>query len=166
MDYKHTCYTIFTHFQDITNNICDFGRPFFAPSFFTRPQPIHHISTRTYSFLPGWTGIYIKLWSQVSARLCYRLRAGPEVIKPYSVLMLNSVLRPNAQQRIHAHGGYKMSWLPTQLSMPPSAYLQWRANEGARLMKLCCFFINRRSRNGTLSSLKVRIHVNKYSVVC
>ena len=31
MDYKHTCDTIFTHFQDITNNIYGFGRPFFAP---------------------------------------------------------------------------------------------------------------------------------------
>ena len=46
MDYKHTCDTIFTHFQGITNNIYGFGRPFFAPSFFT------DISTRPYSFLP------------------------------------------------------------------------------------------------------------------
>ena len=34
MDYKHTCDTIFTHFQGITNNIYGFGRHFFAPSFF------------------------------------------------------------------------------------------------------------------------------------
>ena len=34
---KHTCDTIFTHFQGITNNIYGFGSPFFAPSFFTRP---------------------------------------------------------------------------------------------------------------------------------
>ena len=32
--YKHTCDTIFTHFQGITNNIYGFGRPFFAPSVF------------------------------------------------------------------------------------------------------------------------------------
>ena len=36
MDYKHTCDTIFTHFQGITNNIYVFGRLF----------------TRPYSFLP------------------------------------------------------------------------------------------------------------------
>jgi len=29
--------TIYTHFQSITNNIYGFGRPFLAPSFFTRP---------------------------------------------------------------------------------------------------------------------------------
>ena len=46
MDYKHTCDTIFTRFQGITNNIYGFGRPLFAPSFFT------DISTRPYSFLP------------------------------------------------------------------------------------------------------------------
>ena len=36
---------------------------------------------------------------------------GPEVIKPYSVLMLNSVLRliSHAQLRMRAHGGYKTS---------------------------------------------------------
>ena len=60
MDYKHTCDTIFTHFPGITNNIYGFGRPFF-----TRPQPVHHISTRPYSFFTrpndGWTGLYIKL---------------------------------------------------------------------------------------------------------
>ena len=49
MDYKHTCDTIFAHFQGITNHIYGFGRPFFAPSFFL---PVHHISTRPYSFLP------------------------------------------------------------------------------------------------------------------
>ena len=44
MDYKHTYDTIFTEFQGITNNIYGFGRPFFAPSFFTRPPiflPVH-----------------------------------------------------------------------------------------------------------------------------
>ena len=105
-----------------------------------------------------------KVWlcgSQASACLCSRLRAGPEVIKPYLVLMFNSILT----LRSHAHGGYKTSWVRTQLSMPPWAYPQWRANEGARL-KRRCFFINRRSRNGTLSLMKVRIHVNKCSVVC
>ena len=58
MDYKHTCDTIFTHFQSITNNIYGFGRLFwllhflnFYPSIFvfTRPND-------------GWTGLYIKLW--------------------------------------------------------------------------------------------------------
>ena len=35
----------------------------------------------------------------------------PEVIKPYSVLMLNSVLRlrSHGQLRMRAHGGYKTS---------------------------------------------------------
>ena len=47
MGYKHTCDTIFTHFQGITNNIYDFGRRFFA-IFFTRPND-------------GWTGLYIEL---------------------------------------------------------------------------------------------------------
>jgi hypothetical protein len=37
MDYKLKRDTIYTHFQDITNNIYGFGRPFFAPSFFTSP---------------------------------------------------------------------------------------------------------------------------------
>ena len=41
--------TIYTHFQDTTNNIYGFGRPFFAPSFF---PPSTHISARPYSFLP------------------------------------------------------------------------------------------------------------------
>ena len=61
MDYKHTCDTIFTHFQGITNNIYDFVRPFFAPSFF---YPSTHISTRPYSFIPVQVtgmGLYIKL---------------------------------------------------------------------------------------------------------
>jgi hypothetical protein len=46
MDYKHTCDTIFTHFQGITNNIYGFGRPFlilFYPSA-SRPPiflPVH-----------------------------------------------------------------------------------------------------------------------------
>ena len=55
MDYKHTCDTIFTHShesQGITTNMYGFGKPFFDPSFFTRPQPVHHIFTRPYSFLP------------------------------------------------------------------------------------------------------------------
>jgi len=53
---------------------------------------------------------------------------GPEVIKPYSVLMLNSVLRlrSHAQLRMRAHGGYKTSWVRTQLSTPPWAYAQRR----------------------------------------
>ena len=44
MGYKHTYDTIYTHFQGIYNNIYDFGRPFFSPSFFTRPPiflPVH-----------------------------------------------------------------------------------------------------------------------------
>ena len=44
MGYKHTYDNIYTHFQGITNNIYGFGRPFFAPSFFTRPPiflPVH-----------------------------------------------------------------------------------------------------------------------------
>ena len=49
MDGKHTCDTIFTHFQGITNNIYGFGRRFFASSVFYLST---HISTRPYSFLP------------------------------------------------------------------------------------------------------------------
>ena len=49
MDYKHTCDTIFTRFQGITNHIYGFGKPFFAPSFF---YPSTHIFPRPYSFLP------------------------------------------------------------------------------------------------------------------
>ena len=37
--------TIYTHFQGITNNIYGFGRPFFAPSFFTRPPIFLHKAT-------------------------------------------------------------------------------------------------------------------------
>ena len=33
--------TIYTHLQDITNNIYGFGRLLFAPSLFTRPPPVH-----------------------------------------------------------------------------------------------------------------------------
>ena len=49
MDYKHTCDTIFTHFQGITNNIYGLGR-LFAP-FLPVHHPSTHISTRPYSFL-------------------------------------------------------------------------------------------------------------------
>ena len=38
MDYKHTCDTIFTHFQSITNNIYGFGRPFLLNAFCTHPH--------------------------------------------------------------------------------------------------------------------------------
>ena len=50
MDYKHTCDTIYTHYQGITNNMYGFGRPFFAPSF---PPPI---------FLPVHIGFYPSKW--------------------------------------------------------------------------------------------------------
>ena len=58
MDYKHTCDTIFTHFQGITNNIYGFGR---LSSFIS--LPVHHPSTHIFispqQFLPiqmtgGW----------------------------------------------------------------------------------------------------------------
>ena len=61
MDYKHTCDTIFTRFQGITNNIYGFGRPFFAPSFLlVHPYfyPSIFVFTRPND---GWTGLYIKL---------------------------------------------------------------------------------------------------------
>ena len=48
---RNTHDTIYTHFQGITDNIYGFGRPFFAPSFFT-PSMSTHISARPYSFLP------------------------------------------------------------------------------------------------------------------
>ena len=43
-------------------------------------------------------------------------RPKPEIIKPYSVLMLNSVLRfrSHAQLIMHAHGGYETSRVRTQ----------------------------------------------------
>ena len=56
MHYKHTCDTIYTHFEGITDNIYGFGRPFlllvlpghpyFYPptAVFTRPND-------------GWTGL-------------------------------------------------------------------------------------------------------------
>ena len=66
----NSCDTISTHFQVITNNIYGFGRPFILAPFFL---PIHDPST---IFLPvhihftrpndGWTGLYIKLCSQMS----------------------------------------------------------------------------------------------------
>ena len=49
MDYKHTCDTIITDFQGITNNIYGFGRPFFG-SFFC---PSTHISTLHIRFYPS-----------------------------------------------------------------------------------------------------------------
>ena len=52
MHYKHTCDTNSTNFQGITNKIYGFGRPFFAPSFFTRP-PI---------FLPVHIRFYLSKW--------------------------------------------------------------------------------------------------------
>ena len=53
MGYKHTFDIIYTHFQGITNHISMVLEDlFFVPSFFTRPQPVLHISTRPYSFLP------------------------------------------------------------------------------------------------------------------
>ena len=66
MGYKHTFDTIYTHFQGITNNIYGFGRPFFAPSFLTRPPPVHpYFCPSIFVFTrpnDGWTGLYIKLW--------------------------------------------------------------------------------------------------------
>ena len=48
-DYKHTCDTIYAHFQGITNNIYGFGIPFYFWFIFL---PVHHwsthISTRPY----------------------------------------------------------------------------------------------------------------------
>ena len=55
-DYKHTCDTIYAHFQGITNNMYAFGRNSFAHSLF---YPSTHISTHPYWFFPvqmtgGW----------------------------------------------------------------------------------------------------------------
>ena len=49
---KHTYDTIYTHFQDITDNI--YGSGFFFCSFIFYPvhHPSTHISARPYSFLP------------------------------------------------------------------------------------------------------------------
>ena len=65
MDYKHTCDTIFTHFQGITtgNNIYGFG--FFCSFIFL---PIHqYFYPSLFVFThpnDGGMGLYIKLWSQ------------------------------------------------------------------------------------------------------
>ena len=67
MDYKHKCDTIFTYFQSMTNNIYGFGR-FFCSFIFL---PVHHISTRPYSFFTrpniGRMGLYIKLCQPIKA---------------------------------------------------------------------------------------------------
>ena len=52
MGYKHTFDTIYTHFQGITNNIYDFGRPFFCSYIFFYPSSIFLPVHRPYSFLP------------------------------------------------------------------------------------------------------------------
>ena len=68
MDYKHSCDTIFAHFQGITNNIYGFGRPFFSLLHFfnNHPPPVHpyfymsiFIFTRPND---GWTCLYINVW--------------------------------------------------------------------------------------------------------
>ena len=67
----HVTFHSLSTFQGITNNIYGFGRPFFAPSFFARPPPIHPY------FYPndGWTGLYIKL-----CKCTYILNTGCVVI--------------------------------------------------------------------------------------
>ena len=62
MDYRHTCDTIYTYFQGITNNIYGFGRPFFAPSFFLPIHPYLYPSIFVFT-RPNdeWTGLDIKL---------------------------------------------------------------------------------------------------------
>ena len=66
MEYKHTCDTIFIHFQlfqGITNNIYDFGRPCFFCSFIFFPvHPYFYQSIFVFTRPnDGWTGLYIKL---------------------------------------------------------------------------------------------------------
>ena len=46
-----TPFTIYTHFQGITNNIYGVGRPFLRLHFLPVHHPSTHISTRPYSFL-------------------------------------------------------------------------------------------------------------------
>ena len=67
IDYKHTCDTIFTHFQGITNNIYGFGRPFLCSLIFypstTRPPIFLVFYLSIFVFTrpnDGWTGLYIK----------------------------------------------------------------------------------------------------------
>ena len=65
MDYKHTCDTILSHFQGITNYIYGFGRPFLRLHFFTRPPiflPVHIHFTHPND---RWMGLYIKLCATV-----------------------------------------------------------------------------------------------------
>ena len=51
MDYKHTCDTIYTHIQGITNNIYGFGTPFCSFIFVPVHHPSTHISTGPQLFL-------------------------------------------------------------------------------------------------------------------
>ena len=71
--------------------------------------------------------------------------------------MLNSMLRlrSHAQLRMHAHGGYKTSWVRTQLRTPPWAYAQWRAKEGAHLTRWPSFIQTRKRPDGTLWLTKI-----------
>ena len=66
MDYRHTCDTIYTHFQGISNNIYGFWRPFF-PSFFTYPPIYFYLSIFVFT-RPNdeWTGLYIKLLTELN----------------------------------------------------------------------------------------------------
>ena len=70
MDYKHTCDTIFTHFQGTANNIYGFGRPlsFWLLHFFTRP-PKFYLSIFVFTHPnDGWMGLYIKLCSYATQK--------------------------------------------------------------------------------------------------
>ena len=108
MNYKHTCDTIFTHFQGITNNIYGFGRPFFAPSFVcpstTCPPyfyPSIFVLTRPND---GWTGLYIKLCMQPTLNV-YVFVQKTEHLSPtqntlhVEAFICNHMLRVIAQSR-------------------------------------------------------------------
>ena len=73
--------TIYTHFQGIINNIYGFGRPFFAPSFFTRPPIFLHVHIRFTRPNDGWTGLYTKLHRMYSSRTRCRAYIIFQVVK-------------------------------------------------------------------------------------
>ena len=73
MDYKHTCDTIFTHFQGMTNNIYGFGRLFF----FTHPLIFLPVHIRFYPSKLQVDGSLHKAMSfRIDTNCCWSLLSG------------------------------------------------------------------------------------------
>ena len=117
-DYKHTCDTIYAHFQGITNNIYGFGSNFFAPFL-----PLHpHFYLSIFVFTPpndGWTGLYIKLW--------VRITVGVTNISFLFVLVVPPVISASPVHAVTNHGDLRRS-VPRECSVchgsesPPSRH--------------------------------------------